>query len=70
MSNTRRSNPALTATQIIPARVTSAAWDRPGDGFRGGRFGFDGVGSYSRRGAGRGPVDGLGVGSAATLFIP
>ena len=67
MSKTRRTSPALTATQIIPERVTSSLTCRSGDGFRGGRFDRDGDGLPSGREAGRGPVDGLGTGSAATF---
>lgn len=59
MSKTRRISPALTATQIIPARVTSAG--PSGDGFGGGRFGLEGEGSFTGREAEFGPVEGLGT---------
>lgn len=66
ISSTRTTSPALTATQIIPARVTSVGPDWSGDCFRGERLGLDGVfitGCEPRCG----PVDGLGTGLTATF---
>ncbi|GAA4360795.1 hypothetical protein GCM10023166_02040 [Paeniglutamicibacter cryotolerans] len=66
MSNTKRTSPALTATQMTPARVTSS--------FRGcvgcldGIFGLEGVGFFAECGPGVGSLDGLGHGSEATFF--
>ncbi len=61
MSKIRRTSPALTATQIIPERVTSSLPCRSGDVFRGGRFDRDEDGLPAGREAGRGPVDGPGT---------
>lgn len=69
ISSTRTTSPALTATQIIPARVTSLDPGLSGDGFRGGWLGLDGV-FITGCEPGCGPVDGLGTGLTATFLTP
>lgn len=63
ISSTSRIRPALTATQIIPVRVTSAGGALSGEGFRGGRFGLEGAGLAGRRAPVLGPADERGAGS-------
>ena len=69
MSKIRRISPVLTATQIIPARVTAASPCalRARGGIRGGRFGMEGTDHLTWRGKWFGPVEGFDAGLPATL---
>lgn len=67
--STRTTSPALTATQIIPARVTSEVPGWSGVEPWGGRLGLEGV-LITGCEPEFGPFDGLGTGLTATFLTP